>query len=77
MPTHVSIEPQILTLEKLISSKLSTFIGRGIDRSQDYADAVKLVEANHLPREYGVDPKIQVRQKNSWVDSGSGNLPSE
>jgi len=32
MPTHVSDEPQILTLEKLLSSKLSTYIGRGIDR---------------------------------------------
>src|SRR5438105_688577 len=37
MPTHVSDKPQILTLQKLISSKLSTYIGRGIDRTQDYA----------------------------------------
>ncbi|MCL4854680.1 MAG: hypothetical protein KJZ78_25240, partial [Bryobacteraceae bacterium] len=43
MPTHVSDKPQILTLEKLISAKLSTYMGRGIERSQDYADVVKLV----------------------------------
>src|ERR1700730_7114313 len=30
VPTHVSDEPQILTLQGLISSKLSTYIGRGI-----------------------------------------------
>lgn len=31
VPTQVSDEPQILTLEKLISAKLSTYMGRGID----------------------------------------------
>jgi hypothetical protein len=45
MPTHVS-EPQLLTLEKLISSKLSTYIGRGIARSRDYSDVVELILAN-------------------------------
>jgi len=55
MPTEVSGKPQILTLERLISSKLSTYMGRGIERMQDYADAVKLVQANHLPRDFSVD----------------------
>ncbi len=59
VPTQVSDEPQILTLERLISSKLSTYIGRGIDRAQDYADVVKLIQANHLPREYGVEPQVR------------------
>jgi len=66
MPTHVSDKPQILTLDKLISSKLSTYIGRGIDRAQDYADVVKLVQANHLPREYGVDPKVRHEYDKIW-----------
>jgi hypothetical protein len=26
---------------------------------QDYADVVKLTQANHLPREYGIDPKVR------------------
>ncbi len=34
-PTCVSDQPQILSLEKLISAKLSTYMGRGIERSQD------------------------------------------
>ncbi len=66
MPTHVSDEPQILTLEKLISSKLSTYMGRGIERSQDYADVVKLVQVNHLPRDFGVDPKVRDEYFGIW-----------
>ena len=44
MPTQVSDKPQILSSEKLISAKLSTYIGRGIERSQNLADVVKLAE---------------------------------
>src|ERR1017187_3368837 len=44
MPTRVSDEPQILVLDKLISSKLSTYIGVGMHRAQDCADVVKLIE---------------------------------
>ena len=66
MPTDVSDKPQILALQSLISSKLSTYIGRGIHRAQDYADVVKLVEVNRLPREYAVDPKVRDRYHEIW-----------
>jgi hypothetical protein len=66
VPTHVSDEPQVLSLGDLISSKLSTYIGRGIARAQDYADVVKLIEANELPREFGVDSKVQDLYRNTW-----------
>jgi hypothetical protein len=66
VPTHVSDTPQILTLGDLISSKLSTYIGRGIARAQDYADVAKLIEANHLPREYGVDSKVRDLYCSMW-----------
>lgn len=66
IPTLVSDQPQIITLEGLISSKLSTYIGRGIARAQDYADVVKLIPANHLPREYGVDQKVQYLYHTIW-----------
>jgi hypothetical protein len=39
MPAHVSDKPQILPMEKLISAKLSTYIGRGIERSQAHAES--------------------------------------
>jgi len=66
MPAHVSEEPQLLTLEKLISSKLSTYIGRGIARTRDYADVVELIQANDLPRDYGVDPQVQGLYHQMW-----------
>src|SRR6266568_3491370 len=66
VPTHVSSEPQILTLQSLISSKLSTYIGRGIDRVQDYADVVKLISVNHLPRDYGIDVKVRDTYRKIW-----------
>lgn len=66
MPTHISDEPQILTLDRLISAKLSTYIGRGIDRAQDYADVVKLIQANHLPRDYAVDPRVGASYQSIW-----------
>jgi hypothetical protein len=66
MPTLVSDQPQILTLERLISSKLSTYIGRGIQRAQDYADVVKLIGANDLPRDYEVDPEVRELYRKLW-----------
>jgi hypothetical protein len=66
VPTHVSDKPQILALEGLISSKLSTYMGRGIERAQDYADVVKLIQANHLPRDYKVDPKVRELYHKMW-----------
>lgn len=76
VPTHVSDEPQILRLEGLISSKLSTYIGRGIDRAQDYADVVKLIQANGLPREYGVDTKVRDLYQKTWDELHAGKSES-
>lgn len=66
IPAHVSSEPQILSLPSLISSKLSTYIGRGIDRAQDYADVVTLIKVNHLPRDYDVDVKVRELYHQMW-----------
>jgi hypothetical protein len=66
MPTNVSEKPQILGLEKLISAKLSTYMGRGIERSQDFADVVELVKANRLSRDFDVDPKVQDEYHKIW-----------
>jgi hypothetical protein len=66
IPTLVSEYPQILSLEQLISSKLSTYIGRGIQRVQDYADVVELIQRNQLPREFSVDAQVQERYRQIW-----------
>ena len=72
VPTYVSEEPQILALESLISSKLSTYLGRGIDRAQDYADVVKLIQTNRLPREHGIDPKVRDLYHKIWDELHAG-----
>jgi hypothetical protein len=66
VPNRISEKPQILILEGLISSKLSTHIGRGIDRAQDYADVVNLIQANDLTREFGVDPRVRDLYHKMW-----------
>lgn len=66
MPTVASDEPQFLTLDKLVSAKLPTYMGRGIERMQDYADVVKLVQANHLPRDYHVASEVQGIYQELW-----------
>jgi hypothetical protein len=66
VPAKVSSEPQILSLQSLISSKLSTYIGCGIDRAQDYADVVKLITVNRLPRDYDVDVKVRELYRQMW-----------
>lgn len=66
MPTHGSDKPQILNLDKLISSKLSTYMGRGVHRAQDFADVVKLIEVNRLPREYSVGLQVRDEYQRIW-----------
>lgn len=72
MPTHVSDQPQILTLDNLLSAKLSTYMGRGIERAQDYADVVKLVQVNHLPRDYGVHKAVRELYQKIWDELHQG-----
>jgi hypothetical protein len=66
VPTQVSDKPQILPLEQLISAKLSTWLGRGIERSQDQADVVKLIQANGLPRHFGVEAEVRDEYHRIW-----------
>jgi hypothetical protein len=66
MPTKVSDKPQILALRQLMSLKLSSYMGSPIDRAQDYADAIKLIQVNHPPREFGVDPKVRDLYHTVW-----------
>lgn len=59
MPTRVSEKPQILDLQELISLKLSSYMGSPINRAQDYADAIKLIQANRTEREFNVDVSVR------------------
>ncbi len=75
MPTRVSGTPQVLTLEKLIAAKLSTYIGRGIERSQDYAGVVKLIQVNRLPRDFDVNPAVRDVYHDMWDALHQRKLP--
>lgn len=66
MPTCVSEQPQILPLERLLSAKLSTYMGRGIEWSQDYADVVKLAQVNRLPRDFSIEPAVRDEYQEIW-----------
>jgi hypothetical protein len=55
MPTEVSGRPVLLTLEDLVSTKLSS------GRQKDLADVVELIKLNRLPRGYGVDASVRDR----------------
>lgn len=66
VPTAVSESPMFLSLEQLISAKLSTYIARGIHRAQDYADVAKLMSANQLPREFGVRAEAKGLYQTLW-----------
>jgi hypothetical protein len=66
MPTKVSDKPQILALPDLISLKLSSYMGSPIDRAQDYADAIKLIQVNHPSREFGVDARVRELYRSLW-----------
>jgi len=66
VPPRASDKPQILRLEELISSKLSTYMGTGAARLQDAADVSQLIQANRLPREYPVDPRVRDEYHQIW-----------
>jgi hypothetical protein len=66
MPRKVSDKPQILALRDLIAVKLSSYMGSPIDRAQDYADAIKLIQVNHTSRELDVDEQIRDLYHTLW-----------
>lgn len=66
MPKKVSDKPQILALHDLIALKLSSYMGSPIDRAQDYADAIKLIQVNHTSRELDVDAKVRDLYRTLW-----------
>jgi hypothetical protein len=66
MPTEVSPQPQFLSLEALLSAKLSTYMDRGIQRAQDYADVVKLMTVNRMPREFRVEGAVRALYEKLW-----------
>ena len=72
MPTAVYSEPQFLTLEWLISAKLSIYMARGVQRAQDYADVARLTSSNDLPRDFAVEPDVRTAYQKLWDELHKG-----
>ena len=66
MPTRVSEEPVILSLEELLSIKLSSYVGSGVKRMKDAADVVELIKINSLPRNYPMGSAVKDTYQNLW-----------
>lgn len=66
MPTRVSGTPRLVRLAGLISLKLSTSALRYARRTQDFADAVGVMQANRPSRDLRVDPAVQTLYQATW-----------
>jgi len=73
MPTKVSETPQILTLEELINTKLSSYIGNP-GRMRDGASVQELIKANSLPRAFTVDSKVKATYEKIWDSLAAESL---
>ena len=65
-PTEVSFTPTIVDLPTILSLKLSSYVGNKLSRIQDMADVVKLLEANHPPRNLNVAPQVKDLYEETW-----------
>lgn len=66
IPTEVTDYPNVLTIEKLISMKLSTYLGMGVSRLKDLADVVELIKINNLPRMLAVEEPVKELYQKTW-----------
>ena len=73
MPTIVSETPQVLSLEKLLEIKLSSYLGNP-SRMRDGADVQELIKVNKLPRELPLDIKVQAAYQKIWDDTVANSL---
>jgi hypothetical protein len=76
MPTVVSEEPQILSLEDLVNTKLSSYVGNP-GRMRDGGDVQELVKSNNLPRNYPVNPKLKAAYEKIWDGIAAETLMGE
>lgn len=66
MPETVSSEPLILSLETLISLKLSSYLSNPVSRMKDAADVVELIKANQPPLNLNVDSTVRKEYERIW-----------
>src|SRR5271157_3673774 len=67
VPTEVVKDP-IIDLQRLIETKLSSYIGNPVTRAKDFSAVVELTKANKLPRDYSLDPQVKPTFQKMWDD---------
>jgi hypothetical protein len=65
-PTTVSEQPQIISLEQLISLKLDSWVNNPTQRLKDKADVVELIKARQLPRGLTISPAVRELYLETW-----------
>jgi hypothetical protein len=66
MPTEVSKEPKILSLEQLIAIKLSSYLGNKISRAKDLGDVVELIKARKPSRDLKLPTEVKEEYLRVW-----------
>ncbi len=66
MPARVAREPTIVDLNDLIAIKLSSYLSLPVTRMHDFADVVRLVQANHLTRDFQLPSLVRQTYTDMW-----------
>lgn len=66
MPTNVIDKPRFVTLPKLISLKLDSWVNSPNRRHKDKTDVIELIQALNLPRELEVDEAVRPLYRETW-----------
>lgn len=66
MPQTVSKKPILVSLQDLISLKLSSWSTAGAKRSRDHSDVAELIMRRKLPRDLDVNSKVQALYQSLW-----------
>jgi len=65
-PKAVAEQPQIISLEELISLKLDSWSGSPIKRHKDKTDVIELIIRRKLPRDLAVNPAVRALYLETW-----------
>lgn len=65
-PTQVSKTPRIIDLPRLLTIKLSSYMGSPVHRAKDFGDVVELIKANDPPRDLAVDSRVRELYQKTW-----------
>lgn len=66
LPVEVTTKPNVLELNQLIATKLSSYLGNKTSRVKDLADVVELIKANSLSKDLNLPSEVRNIYKQTW-----------